>query len=180
MHRGQVALEFLTTYGWAFLIILVAIGALAYFGVFNTKGFIPEKCAMSEGFSCNDFIFREHDNSQSVNEVEFLMVNILGKTAYIISPVAIEYNDQRGNANCGTLLYDGTGGITPTPSSPLAVSAGSEVKVQCNPGTGASIVFPKAGEQVKVTFAFNYSITSGGLPHLVEGEIVGPVQSATT
>lgn len=31
--KGQAALEFLTTYGWAFLVILVMIGALTYFGV---------------------------------------------------------------------------------------------------------------------------------------------------
>ena len=30
-------LEFLMTYGWAILVILVAVGALAYFGMFNKE-----------------------------------------------------------------------------------------------------------------------------------------------
>ena len=40
MRRGQAALEFLTTYGWAFLVILVMIGALAYFGVLDPERFV--------------------------------------------------------------------------------------------------------------------------------------------
>ena len=33
MKRGQAAMEFLMTYGWAILVVLAAIGALAYLGV---------------------------------------------------------------------------------------------------------------------------------------------------
>lgn len=50
--RGQVALEFLMTYGWALLIILVAITALAYFGVLNVDQFIPQRCDLPTGISC--------------------------------------------------------------------------------------------------------------------------------
>src|SRR3990167_2612824 len=32
--KGQVAMEFLMTYWWAIMVVLVAVGALAYFGVF--------------------------------------------------------------------------------------------------------------------------------------------------
>jgi hypothetical protein len=35
MKKSQAAMEFLMTYGWAILVVLVAIGVLAYFGVFN-------------------------------------------------------------------------------------------------------------------------------------------------
>ena len=33
--RGQAAMEFLMTYGWAILAAIIAIAALAYFGVFS-------------------------------------------------------------------------------------------------------------------------------------------------
>lgn len=33
--KGQAAMEFLMTYGWAILAAIVAIGVLAYLGVFN-------------------------------------------------------------------------------------------------------------------------------------------------
>ena len=54
--RGQAALEFLMTYGWAILVVLIAIGALAYFGVLNPKRSLPDICIIAPGFSCDDFI----------------------------------------------------------------------------------------------------------------------------
>ncbi len=48
--KGQAALEFLTTYGWAFLIILVMIGGFTYFGVFDISG--PETCVSGVEFTC--------------------------------------------------------------------------------------------------------------------------------
>jgi hypothetical protein len=45
--KGQAAMEFLMTYGWAILAALVAIGALAYFGVFNHQGILPERTLFS-------------------------------------------------------------------------------------------------------------------------------------
>jgi len=39
--KVQAALEFLMTYGWAVLVILIAAGALAYFGVLSPDKFLP-------------------------------------------------------------------------------------------------------------------------------------------
>lgn len=59
MHiRGQAALEFLMTYGWAILVVLAAIGALAYFGVLKPDAFLPEKCTMAPGLDCRDFLIK--------------------------------------------------------------------------------------------------------------------------
>ena len=55
MKRGQAAMEFLMTYGWAILVVLAAIGALAYFGVLSPDRFLPEKCVMPSGLACLDF-----------------------------------------------------------------------------------------------------------------------------
>jgi hypothetical protein len=52
--KAQSALEFLTTYGWAFLVILIMIGALAYFGVLDPSRFLPDKCVATTGFSCGE------------------------------------------------------------------------------------------------------------------------------
>ena len=55
--RCQAAMEFLMTYGWAILVVLAAIGALAYFGVLNPSRFIPETCTLppTSGIACLDF-----------------------------------------------------------------------------------------------------------------------------
>ncbi|VVB73438.1 Uncharacterised protein [uncultured archaeon] len=40
MVKGQSALDFLMTYGWALLLIVLAVGALFALGVFNTGSFV--------------------------------------------------------------------------------------------------------------------------------------------
>jgi hypothetical protein len=50
-------MEFLMTYGWAILVVLAAIGALAYFGVLSPDKFLPEKCNFpsASGLGCIDW-----------------------------------------------------------------------------------------------------------------------------
>lgn len=54
-RKGQAAMEFLMTYGWAILVVLAAIGALAYFGVLSPDRFLPEKCQMPAGIACTGY-----------------------------------------------------------------------------------------------------------------------------
>ena len=53
-QKSQAALEFLMTYGWAILVVLVAVGALAYFGVLSPDRFLPAKCTLQSGLACVD------------------------------------------------------------------------------------------------------------------------------
>ncbi|MGV8086048.1 MAG: hypothetical protein ACP5N1_00300 [Candidatus Woesearchaeota archaeon] len=41
--KGQAAMEFLMTYGWAIVVVLAAIGALAYFGVLSPNKLLPDR-----------------------------------------------------------------------------------------------------------------------------------------
>lgn len=50
--KSQAAMEFLMTYGWAILVVLAAIAALAYFGVLSPEKFLPEKCIIQPGIAC--------------------------------------------------------------------------------------------------------------------------------
>src|SRR3989338_804662 len=51
-RKAQAALEFLMTYGWAILVVLIAIGALAFFGVLSPERFLPAKCTLQPGLAC--------------------------------------------------------------------------------------------------------------------------------
>lgn len=56
MHRrAQAGLEYLSTYGFAFMTIIVAVGALTYFGVFDTTSLQNEDCNFPPGVICEDF-----------------------------------------------------------------------------------------------------------------------------
>ncbi|MFH1505577.1 MAG: hypothetical protein ABIE94_01155, partial [archaeon] len=52
--KGQAAMEFLMTYGWAILVVLAAIAALAYFGVLSPAKMLPERCIGPSGLDCTE------------------------------------------------------------------------------------------------------------------------------
>ena len=54
-RKSQAALEFLTTYAWAFLVILIMIGALAYFGILRPSRLLPDRCNFGPEVDCQDF-----------------------------------------------------------------------------------------------------------------------------
>jgi len=53
LKKSQAALEFLTTYAWAFLIILIMVGALTYFGVLSPSKLLPNRCNFGSEISCD-------------------------------------------------------------------------------------------------------------------------------
>jgi hypothetical protein len=57
--KSQAALEFLTTYGWAFLVILIMIGTLAYFGILSPGNILPNRCTFGAEFQCLDYQLSE-------------------------------------------------------------------------------------------------------------------------
>ncbi len=71
-RKGQAAMEFLMTYGWAILVVLAAIAALAYFGVLSPDKLLPEKCTLSPGMSCDGF-------KVTTNSIQLVIRNGMGK-----------------------------------------------------------------------------------------------------
>lgn len=69
--KGQAAMEFLMTYGWAILVVLAAVAALAYFGVLSPDRFMPEKCTLPSGTACLDF-------SASTTSAQIVIQNAAG------------------------------------------------------------------------------------------------------
>ena len=52
-RKGQAAMEFLMTYGWAILAAIIAIGVLAYFGVFSPGRFVQDSYFIGAPFGAN-------------------------------------------------------------------------------------------------------------------------------
>jgi hypothetical protein len=48
-------MEFLMTYGWAILIMLVVIAVLFYLGVFSPSTSVPKICTLPAGLACYDY-----------------------------------------------------------------------------------------------------------------------------
>ena len=77
-RKSQAALEFLTTYGWAFLVITITVGALYSFGIFDFSKFLPQKCQFPSQLDCIDYSF-------SGNQVRLRLINNLGETINVNS-----------------------------------------------------------------------------------------------
>lgn len=71
MKKAQAAMEFLMTYGWALLVVLIVIAALAFFGLLNPNRFLPEKCEIAPGLTCLDFSAVTNDTASSIFKVNY-------------------------------------------------------------------------------------------------------------
>src|SRR3989338_3993011 len=89
--NAQAALEFLMSYGWAILVILGAIGVLAYFGILSPDAFLPNKCTLPAGLACVDYNVETY-------KVTVVLQNGLGE-AVTINQVTISGNNQQCSDN---------------------------------------------------------------------------------
>lgn len=155
MKRAQAAMEFLMTYGWAILVVLVAIGALAYFGVLSPEKFLPEKCviASGSGLFCSDF------SADDTPQITLQIHNILDKTVAIATNgIVVEFNNGlnvcRGPLAAANIASDAT-------NNTILSSAGA----------GAEPCAIAQGDKIKGNIIITYT-PAGGLTKSTTGQIV--------
>ena len=109
--KAQAAMEFLMTYGWAILVVLVAIGALAYFGVLSPDQFLPSKCTLPSGIACVDH--KASGTSVTVvlrngigYDMSGILVNAEGCTGTDATPLTIA-NGAKAEYTLTTCTFDG-------------------------------------------------------------------------
>ena len=117
--KSQAALEFLMTYGWAILVVLVAVGALAYFGVLSPDKFLPAKCTLQSGIACLD-------HKATASQVQIVLQNSLG---YDISSITVKAGSCGTSSSPATLANGEKGTYTITCSPALL---GSKYNAQVN------------------------------------------------
>lgn len=69
MRKGQATVEFLVTYGWAILALLLVIGALLTSGLLSPSYLISEECGFGNNMPCNFALFNEAGSTRIVLEV---------------------------------------------------------------------------------------------------------------
>jgi uncharacterized protein (UPF0333 family) len=154
--KGQAALEFLTTYGWAFMVILVMIGALAYFGVLSPKNLVPDSCIAGAGFNCRDFQVGD-------STVKLSITNSLGSQIYV-SHLVVQLNGV--NANACTINT-----VAMTPTNNVTVADGANIAID-----GCTFVArPTVGSKVKLSYSFDYQTAEGVYSHPMTGTVTAKV-----
>lgn len=143
--KAQAALEFLTTYGWAFLVILIMIGTLAYFGILSPSKILPNRCNIGPEFECIDY---QIDASSSPNTFKMKIKNNVGE------PIAVQ-SITLGSESA--IQYS----CTTPPPNPSAWRSGELIDFtwsDCNSAAAGIIT----GEKGKITVKIRYNSVSSG------------------
>jgi hypothetical protein len=148
--KSQAAVEFLITYGWVILGVMITVGALAYFGVFNTDRFVNDECNFGSQLYCEDFILASN------GRLILMLRNNFGQ------PISV---------GVASFAYDGV----PFASScltPLDLDSGAAGQYRCD----LDNTFPINEKiKLKVTIQFNRDVV-GAPSHNVTGTIVATAQ----
>jgi len=164
--RGQAAMEFLMTYGWAILVVLIAIGALAYFGVLNPSRFLPQKCTFSAGIGCGDFVISDAGvGTLPADTLVVPLTNNLGETVTLAAAAIVATNVDTGAA------------CTEDPAAAQTWYEGQVLDTATAGITGMGITLCGLdtlveGQRYRIKVEITYTGASG-LSHTVTGEITG-------
>jgi len=135
--KSQAAMEFLMTYGWALLVILIVIAALVFFGLLNPEAFLPDKVEIDAGVSVQ---------AASVDEdgITFIFQNNLGRPISNFQVNVSECNDQ------ASLL-----------STPVSLSTGESkvVKIYCTKNEEAASKFKSDIKLFYTTYSVGTSLS---------------------
>ena len=162
--KSQAAMEFLMTYGWAILVVLVAIGALAYFGVLNPSRFLPSSCTVGPGIGCDDFKV----NGGASGSIQLVLRNGMGND---VTQVAIDSfpSPGTGGTSCSTCISRvGCNTTTWQDGTQLTVVVGGGA----SGGTCGALT---TGSRFKSVIALLYT-SAGGIPRNVSGSITSKVE----
>jgi len=152
LRKSQAAMEFLMTYGWAILVVLVAIGALAYFGVLSPDRFLPTKCVLPAGVGCVDH--KATDNgAASLDTIEFVLQNGMGFDATFVS-VSV--------GNCGAATAAGDDRLN-----------NGEREIFTATGCTTDLT---TGGKMNEKFGVIYTNADTGLRHTINGSITTRIQ----
>jgi hypothetical protein len=161
--RAQAALEFLTTYAWAFVVILITIASLYYFGVFDFSRFVPEKCQFSPQFACTDFVITS-------DSVSVKMANTLGESLNITT-VQIT-SDAASPLSCTSPLNPPSESVNPG----MNWESGIALDLNFTSCFGGGLI---AGERIdaRVRMVYHAKQSPSKTPHSIQGSVSGQVLS---
>ena len=159
-RKAQAAMEFLMTYGWAIMVVLVVIGALAYFGVLNPSTFVPERCVLTLPLDCRAASMK--DGPLATDDALTLAINNVGSRDITVKGLNVQ----------STFL---TTDCTFTTST--TIPAGSTTGPTSIATTACSLKGDSVGKKGKFSVQLQYSYTDApDVTNSMQGEVVTTIQ----
>jgi hypothetical protein len=91
-RKGQAAIEYLITYGWTILLIIITIGIIIYFDVLNPLRFLPLQCEFGEQVKCVDMQLNNNPDPTIQNSIIRLkFLNNFPKAINLTDAESLEY-----------------------------------------------------------------------------------------
>ncbi len=182
-RKSQAAMEFLMTYGWAILVVLVAIGALAYFGVLDPARFLPERCTGPAGLDCIDKATIDATNDYveivAKNNLGFdiIMLDVTTDAAFSASAVSTDFGAVvEDSAGVDGGYNADTGATAPTGAPPVVPAAGAG-QLEADNGDYIKMRLYSTGDidtgKFQADFTIYYRNKDTGLDHPVVYNVVG-------
>jgi len=181
--KAQASIEFLSTYGWAFMIILLMIGTVSYFGISNPDVFISEKCVFPEDITCVDFFASSIalDSTEDVGLLVLTMRQSTGRSVFVQSmdcseeydSLAYIHEEDDGFSSRNKLLNDFT--IIPADSPLRQWDPSEEFTIKCHISDAGNSPFMK-GEAASVPVSLAIKKRSDGFTHVYNSEVITRVQ----
>ncbi len=159
-RKGQVAMEYLLTYGWALLIVVVIMGIL-YSTVFKPESYTIERCEMAPGLDCNPALIILEKTGTKLEDLKLTM-NLTNSMGYGIRVTYINLTIE------GTTKgFDGYDGNSYIPIDEWIDGSSEELWLRW-PGKGKIM---ESGKLTKINFAMEYEIIETGSSHRTAGII---------
>jgi len=155
-RKGQAALEYLMTYGWAILAVVVVLAVLWYLGIFTPKA--PEMCVFDSPFSCIG-------GTAYVNSSHLVLK--VGVQSALVNNASVTRITLNGNS----IDPDTDCTISPTPpAGNTTLTLDTENTITCNHGLGLT-----KGSSFRGTITFQYTDKAGNI-RTASGRFSGTVQ----
>ncbi len=161
--KSQAAMEFMLTYGWAIVVVLVLITGLAYFGVLDVdRWFPPNQCVLPVGMSCIDYTIQYKKAAgfdPATNTVELYVKNNRGNKIEITN---------------AKVMGSGIKGAT----DPVTYNnEGVTIEIKNIQIDGKAI---SLGDKFELDFMIEYTNQETGLTHKEQGFLKGIVTQETS
>ena len=153
MKKLQAAMEYLMTYGWAILIIALALVVLSSLGVFNPNKFRPVGCFLPAPFSCQIGGFT------SGGKLNITLIQASGQQITVTNVACVD-----NSHILSTGLPDNNCGASCWTSYSVNIASGSSANlnnIQCYPSGNSGFGTQPIGYVFSGALVINYTTPSG-------------------
>ena len=164
--NSQIAMETILIYGFVILVVTLAVGALAYFGVLDLGKFLPDSCTIAgEGILCENYVVKK-GGAPPVDNIQFELRNKVGKNIQDLKVTVVGEGDMQN-------MWTPVGAATSCSTAPALVTNGAvsaPLKMSCTLGV-------PVGSKIKGRLDIEYKVVGSLITRTETGSVYATVAS---